>query len=91
MKTEGWFNNSLEKGTECEEMKRLEMAKARFVVSLSSQYQHKGLTLWELIEVGTEALRKAAMTYEFYSGLKFIAYAVSLMRPAMIQAIEEKK
>lgn len=38
-----------------------------------------------------KGLHKAAMTYEFDSGLKFITHAVSWMRPAMIRAIEEKK
>ena len=80
-----------EKGLDCEEMKRLEKANARFVVSLSKQYVRKGLTFWELIDVGTEGLRKAAMKYEFKYDVKFISYAVWWMRQAMIQAIEEKK
>ena len=80
-----------EKGEDCEEMKQLEKSFARFVVSLSRQYRNKGLTIWELIEAGTEALRKAALTYDFDSDLKFITHAVSYMRPAMIQAIEEKE
>ena len=80
-----------EKGTDCEEMKRLEKAMARFVVSLSGQYRNKGLTIWELIDAGTEGLRKAAMKYKLDSDFKFIAYAVWWMRQAMIQAIEEKK
>ena len=80
-----------EKGLDCEEMKRLEKANARFVVSLSNQYKNQGLTLWELIDVGTEGLRKAAMKYDFNADVKFIPYAVWWMRQAMIQAIEEKK
>ena len=80
-----------EKGTDCEEMKQLEKAEARFVVSLSKQYVRKGLTFWELIEVGTEGLRKAAMKYDFNADVKSISYAVWWMRQAMIQAIEEKK
>ena len=79
------------KGVDCEEMKRLEKANARFVVSVANQYQDKGLTIWELIEAGTEGLRKAAMKYEFKYDVKFLSYAVWWMRQAMIQAIEEKK
>ena len=75
------------KGVDCDEMKRLEKANARFVVSIANQYQDKGLTIWELIEAGTEGLRKAAMKYDF----KFMSYAVWWVRQAMIQAIEEKK
>ena len=68
----------------------LEKAEARFVLSLANQYKNQGLTIWELIDVGTEALRKAALTYDFDSDLKFITHAVSYMRPVMIQAIKEK-
>lgn len=80
-----------EKGVACDEMKRLEKANARFVVSLSRQYMNKGLTIWELIDVGTEGMRKAAMKYDFNADVKFISYAVWWVRQAMIQAIEEKK
>ena len=80
-----------EKGAESEEMKQLEKCFARFVVSLAGQYKNKGLTIWELIEVGTEGMRKAAMKYDFNADVKFISYAVWWMRQAMIQAIEEKK
>ena len=80
-----------EKGTDCEEMKQLEKSFARFVVSLAGQYRNKGLTIWELIEAGTEGLRCAAMKYDFNADVKFLSYAVWWMRQAMIQAIEEKK
>ena len=40
-----------EKGRDSSEMKRLEAANMRFVVSLANQYQHRGLSLEELIEV----------------------------------------
>jgi RNA polymerase primary sigma factor len=79
------------KGVDCDEMKRLEKANARFVVSIANQYQDKGLTIWELIEAGTEGLRKAAMKYDFKYDFKFMPYAVWWVRQAMIQAIEEKK
>ena len=79
------------KGVDCDEMKRLEKTNARFVVSLSRQYMNKGLTIWELIEAGTEGLRRAAMKYDFNADVKFLSYAVWWMRQAMIQAIEEKK
>ena len=45
-----------EKGTDCDEMKQLEKANMRFVVSVANQYQKRGLTLEELIEAGTEGL-----------------------------------
>ena len=48
-----------EKGAECNEMKQLEKANMRFVVSLANQYQHCGLTLEELIEAAKAGLREA--------------------------------
>lgn len=79
------------KGIDCDEMKRLEKTNARFVVSVARQYMNKGLTIWELIDAGTEGLRKAAMKYELKCDFKFMSYAVWWVRQAMIQAIEEKK
>ncbi len=69
-----------EKGAYCDEMKRLEAANLRFVVSLINQYQHRGLTLEELIEAGKACLRKAIMNYGYNSGIKFITYTVTQMR-----------
>jgi len=80
-----------EKGTDCDEMKQLEKANSRFVVSVANQYQKRGLTLEELIEEGNEGLRKAAMKYDASRGFKFIAYAVWWIRQSIIQAIEENK
>ena len=42
------------KGAGCDEMKQLEKANMRFVVSVANQYQKRGLTLDELIEAGRE-------------------------------------
>jgi RNA polymerase primary sigma factor len=79
------------KGTDCDEMKQLEKANMRFIVSVANQYQKQGLTLEELIEAGTEGLRKGAMKYNFEADFKFIAYAVWWIRQSIIQTIEEKK
>lgn len=79
-----------EKGTDCDEMKRLEAANMRFVVSLVNQYQHRGLTLEELIEAGKAGLRNAAESYDLNSNCKFISYAVTQIRQPLEQAIAEK-
>lgn len=80
-----------QKGTDCDEMKQLEKASARFVVSVANQYKDKGLTLMELVDAGMVGLRRAAMKYDLKTDFKFIAYAVWWIRQAMIQALEEKK
>ena len=80
-----------EKGTDCDEMKQFEKANMRFIVSVAVQYQRQGLTLEDLIEAGTEGLRKGAMKYNFEADYKFIAYAIWWIRQSIIQAITEKK
>jgi RNA polymerase primary sigma factor len=75
------------KGTDCDEMKELEKANMRFIVSVANQYQKRGLSLEELIEAGTEGLRKGAMKYNFEADFSFIAYAVWWIRQSIIQAI----
>ena len=52
----------------------------RFVVSLVNHYQHRGLTLEELIEAGEASLRNAIMNFNLNSGIKFITYAVTQIR-----------
>ena len=69
-----------EQGAYCDEMKRLEAANLRFVVSLINQYQHRELTLEELIEAGEARLRNAITNFNLNSGIKFITYAVTQMR-----------
>ena len=78
------------KGTGCDEMRQLEKANLRFVVSVANQYQKRGLTLDELIEAGIEGLKKAAMKYDSFRGFKFIAYAVWWIRQSILQAIGDK-
>lgn len=80
-----------EKGTDCDEMKRLEAANMRFVVSIANLYQHCGLSLKELIEVGKAGLRKAVENYDLDSNTKFITYAVTQMRQSIEQAIAMTK
>lgn len=80
-----------EKGTDCDEMKQLEKVNMRFIVSVANQYQKRGLSLEELIEAGTEGLRKGTMKYNFETDFKFIAYVVWWIRQSIIQTIESKK
>lgn len=79
-----------EKGPDCDELGRLCRASMRFVVSLACQYQNRGLPLEELIGVGAEGLKKAALTYDFDNNPKFIQYAVPVMRQCLEEAVEKK-
>ena len=79
------------KDADCDEMRKLEKANMRFVVSLAAQYQNQGLELEELLEAGKEGLRRAALTYRSDSDIRFLRYAVGLMRQSILAAIELKK
>ena len=76
-----------EKGTDCDEMKLLEKANMRFIVSVAAQYQKQGLPLVELIDAGSEGLRKSAMKYNFEADNKFIAYAIWWIRKEIVVAL----
>ena len=80
-----------EKGTDSEEMRKLEKANLRFVFSVAIQYQKQGLRLEELIEAGNEGLRNATVKYDLNADHKFISYAVWWIRQSIIQTIESKK
>jgi len=80
-----------EKGPDCNEMEKLIEPNRRFVVSLAAQYLNKGLSLEELIEAGTEGLKKAVQKYNTEeANFKFMSYAVWWIRQAILQALSEK-
>lgn len=79
-----------EQEPECNEMEKLVRPLMRFVVSVANQYQNKGLSLEELIEVGTEGLKKAAEKFDINGESKFLSYAVWWIRQQILQAINEK-
>ena len=69
-----------EKGPDCNEMEQLSQSNMRFVVALAAQYQHRGLKLEELISIGVDGLKNAALTYDLDSNIDFKKHAVSMMR-----------
>lgn len=83
------LKNVKEKGTDCDEMKRLEQANMRFVVSLIMQYHHRGLTLEELIEVAKAGLREAIENYDLEANSKLANEAVRSMRQHIENAIAD--
>ena len=76
-----------EKGSDCDEMEQLCQSSMRFVVALAAQYQNRGLTLEELISVGVDGLKKAALSYDFDSDIDFKKHAVALMRQCLEEAV----
>ena len=71
-------------------LEKLITANLRFVVSVAKMYQHKGLSLCDLINEGNIGLIKAAHKFDLTFGFKFISYDVWWIRQAILQAIAEK-
>jgi RNA polymerase primary sigma factor len=68
---------------------RLVEANLRFVVSVSKQYQHQGLSLPDLFSEGFFGLAKAAKKFDPTRGFKFISFAVWWIRQSILAAIAE--
>ena len=59
----------------------------RFVVSIARQYQDRGRSLEELIEIGKKGIELAAQKFEPERGFKFITYAVWWIRASILAGL----
>ena len=76
-----------EKGTDCHELEKLIKCNLRFAVSLAKQYLNRGMDIKELIPIGAEGLKEAALTYDLNGDTKFLNHAVPVMRKYFEEAI----
>ena len=68
-------------------VEKLVTANLRFVVSMASKYQGRGIDLSDLVAEGNIALMRAAKRFEAGRGSRFVSYASPFVRKAMEQAI----
>ncbi|HCK08376.1 MAG TPA: RNA polymerase subunit sigma [Candidatus Latescibacteria bacterium] len=62
----------------------------RFVITISKEYQGRGLPLEDLIAEGNVGLVRAATRYDETVGVKFTTYAVWWIRQGILSALAEK-
>ena len=62
-------------------------ANLRFAIDIAVKYQHRGLSLLELISAGNLGLITAAERFDGTKGYKFISYAVWWIKQSIYQAL----
>ena len=68
-------------------LEQLVGANLRFVVSLASEYQGKGLDMEDLVNEGNIALVKAAKSFDPTRGTRLVVFAASRIRKAIEAAL----
>lgn len=72
-----------------EAMQQLVAAKLRYVVVAAKQYRGRGISIYELVEMGKEELMAAAKEYDTECGIRFTIYAANRVRHKFYDAIDE--
>lgn len=71
-------------------LNKLIEANLRFVVAIARQYQGQGLPMEDLISEGNLGLMKAAGKYDGARGLRFVNYAVVIIRQQIERALKKE-
>jgi RNA polymerase primary sigma factor len=71
-------------------VEKLVTANLRFVVSVAKMYTDNGVAITDLISEGNIGMMKAARSFDGNRGRRFVGYAESFVRDAIIHAINEQ-
>ena len=71
-------------------VEKLVKANLRFVVSIAKLYTDNGVAISDLISEGNIGMMKAALSFDDCRGKRFVGYAESFVRDAIIHAINEQ-
>lgn len=88
-KEEGELSERILKG-DGRALSKLVEANLRFVVAIARQYKGRGVAMEDLVSEGNIGLMKAATKYDAKKGIRFVNYAVVLVRQYIEKAIAQQ-